>query len=294
MSKQDRTTLKSFFRDGSMPTAEHFRDLIDSSVNQVEDGFEKTSADGLRLASVGDSSRLMSLFQGLGSREPSWTLDHGERPGTLHFRPGNGADALGIGGQGAYPDGVYSHGARSRRPAPLSLTRDGRIGIGAEDPAWPLDVAGPARMTGRIGMATQALPEVPADGHWHDITLPMTGCKAFEITAGVGGLRAQGRYALLHAVAMNTFHPRNALLNWFFTRRPIRSQTAVYGSYADRLKLRWTGTSERHHFKLQLRSNASYGEGRVVRYYLTQLWFDPFMQASQATQDPPDIDEDQA
>jgi hypothetical protein len=277
LSRQDRKTLKSFFRNGALPSAEHFRDLIDSSVNQVEDGFEKTPVDGLRIASAGDSRRVMSLFQGLGTREPSWTFEHGERPGSLHLRPGNGADALGIGDlQGLEP----AHG-----PAPLTLTRERHVGVGIDLPEWPLDVAGTARMSGRIGTTNDALPEVPADGEWHDITLPMTGCQAFEVMAGAGGERNKGRYALLHAVAMNAFHPRNSLLNWFFQRRAIRAQTAVYGSFADRLKLRWVSTSERHHYKLQLRSNADYGADRVVRYYLTQLWFDPFMQGSQARRD---------
>lgn len=41
MTKKDRTTLKAFFRDGALPTAEHYRDLIDSGVNQIEDGYAK-------------------------------------------------------------------------------------------------------------------------------------------------------------------------------------------------------------------------------------------------------------
>ncbi|MCY4180867.1 MAG: hypothetical protein OXD48_11460, partial [Litoreibacter sp.] len=66
MSKRDRTTLKSFFSNGALPTAKEYRDLIDSSVNQVEDGFDKTEKDGLKLFSVGGSLRVMSLYQGLG------------------------------------------------------------------------------------------------------------------------------------------------------------------------------------------------------------------------------------
>jgi hypothetical protein len=276
VSKQDRTTLKSFFREGALPSAEHYRDLIDSAVNQVEDGFEKSPADGLRLASVGDSLKVMSLYQGLGAREPSWTMEHGEAPGALHLRQGIGAQARGIGGA-ADP---AAHG-----PAGLTLTRDGRTGLGEERPEWRLDVAGTARMAGRIGTTPGALPAVLADGRWHDITLPMTGCQMFEVVAGAGGERNQGHYSLLHAVAMNAFHPRNPILNWMFRRRSIRTQTAVYGSYADRLKLRWVATAERHHYKLQLRSNAHFGDGKVVRYYLTRLWFDSFMEGSRGGPD---------
>ncbi|MGY6633416.1 MAG: hypothetical protein ACXIU8_06675 [Alkalilacustris sp.] len=274
MSKQDRTTLKSFFRGGALPTAEHYRDLIDSAVNQVDDGFDKTTTDGMKLASVGSSLRLMSFYQGLGTREPSWTIEHGQAPGRLHLRQAAGVDS-----PAADPPKPQAGAAA------LTLTRDGRTGLGCEDPAWRLDVAGTARMAGRIGVASAGMPHVPADGRWHDITPAITGCQAFEVMAGTGGDRAQGRYALLHAVAMNAFHPRNAILNWLFGRRRIRSQTAVYGSYADRLQLRWVASEPRHHFKLQLRSAAHYGDGKIVRYYLTRLWFDSLMDGARGGPD---------
>lgn len=276
MSKQDRTTLKSFFREGALPTAEHYRDLIDSAVNQVEDGFDKTATDGLKLSSVGASLRLMSLYQGLGTREPSWTVEHGQASGRLHLRQGHGAQGLALDGTGD---------SEAAGPAALTLTRDGRTGLGTENPAWRLDVAGTARMAGRIGVASPGTPHVPADGRWHDITPSITGCQAFEVMAGTGGERAQGRYALLHAIAMNAFHPRNPILNWLFGRRRIRSQTAVYGSYADRLQLRWVAAEPRHHFKLQLRTSAHYGEGKVIRYYLTRLWFDSLLDGARGGPD---------
>jgi hypothetical protein len=275
LSKQDRTTLKSFFRDGALPTAEHYRDLIDSAVNQVEDGFDKTTTDGMKIASVGASRRLVSLYRGLGTREASWTIEHGQKPGNLHMRQGNGAQ-----------EGLAFDGAGDAEgAAALTLTRDGRTGLGHEDPRCRLDVAGSARMEGRIGVTSPGMPHVPANGGWHDITPPMTGCQAFEVMAGAGGERTKGRYALLHAIAMNAFHPRNPILNWMFGRRRIRSQTAVYDSYAHRLQLRWHATEQPHHFTLQLRSSANYGEGYVIRYYLTRLWFDPLMDDARGVHD---------
>ncbi|MGC9419695.1 MAG: hypothetical protein ACP5EN_12065 [Rhodovulum sp.] len=276
MTKQDRTTLKSFFRDGALPTAEHFRDLIDSGVNQVEDGFSKTPTDGLELTSVGASLRVMSLYQGLSSPAPSWVIDHGEtdqgqEPGALHLRPMWGDTPPPV---DADPDAPASAG--------LSLTRDGRAGVNVADPLWRLDVGGVARMAGRIGVTSETIPDVPADGDWHDITPALTGCQAFEVMAGAGGEVTEGRYALLHAIAMNAYHPRNPILNWLFGRRRIRAQTAVYGSYADRLRLRWVAADERHHFRLQLRSNADYGADKRIRYYLTRLWFDTRMEGSRS------------
>ena len=283
MTKQDRTTLKSFFRDGALPTADRYRDLIDSTVNQIEDGFSKTPADGLRLSSVGASRAVLSLYQGLSTPYPSWVLEHGEAQGSLHFRQG-----LGLAGNDldAADDTATARGeAKAPDPAGISMTRDGRLGVHRDLPEWRLDIGGVARMAGRIGQPTEGLEAVPADGDWHDVTRPMTGCQAFEVMAGAGGEVNYGRYSMVHAIAMNAYHPRNPILNWLFGRRRIRSQTAMYGSYADRIRLRWVATSERHHFKLQMRTNANFGEGKMIRYYMTRLWFDPTMSGSRGGPD---------
>ncbi|MEO9651733.1 MAG: hypothetical protein ABJ360_18260 [Roseobacter sp.] len=273
MTKQDRATLKSFFRSGALPDAEDFRDLIDSSVNQVDDGFNKTDADGLRLNSVGSSLRVASFYQGLGTPKPSWVIEHGDdTAGALHIRPDQGKAALEIPAGGSAPEDEDS-----LTQAGMTLTRDGRMGVNQEDPAWRLDVGGVARMQGRIGATSHKIPSVRADGKWHDITQALTGCQAFEVMAGTGSDPRKGRYSMVHAIAMNAFHPRNPVLNWLFRRRAIKTQTAMYGSYADRIKLRWVPDAQQHHFRLQLRTNANFGEGKVVRYYLTQLWFDSLM-----------------
>lgn len=299
MTKQDRTTLKSFFRDGALPSAEHYRDLIDSGVNQIEDGFSKTPLEGLKLNSVGSSLRVLSLYEGLSAATPSWTVEHGatkegQTPGGLHFRPiWDGQTDLDAPkakpGSADANEKPNDKGATATKKAAdahgLSLTRDGRTGVNMPNPDWCLDVAGVARLKGRIGVTTPDIPSVDADGKWHDITRPMTGCQAFEIMAGAGGEKNAGHYALLHATAMNAYHPRNVLLNWLFGRRRIRSQNAVYGSFADRLKLRWVATEKQHHFKLQLRSNANYGKGKKIRYYLTRLWFDTEMEGSRGGSD---------
>lgn len=272
MTKQDRATLKSFFRNGALPTAEEYRDLIDSCVNQVDDGFAKTDSDGLRLNSVGSSLRVLSLYQGLGTPKPSWVMEHGEDLGALHLRPDQGKAALEI------TSGNTDPAKDDTGPQPgVTLTPDGRMGVNQELPDWRLDVGGVARMHGRIGVTSQRIPSVKADGKWHDITQALTGCQAFEVVAGTGGDPRKGRYSMVHAIAMNAFHPRNPILNWLFRRRAIKTQTAMYGSYADRIKLRWVADEKQHHFRMQLRTNANFGEGKVVRYYLTRLWFDSLM-----------------
>lgn len=258
MSKRDRPTLKKYFRNGALPTSEHYADLIDSAVNRIDDGFDKTERDGLRIASLGASPTLLSFYNGAGASEAAWAIRHGRTAGTLHLHPRPDPDA---------------------GPPGLALTGDGQVGVHLADPAWRLDVDGVARMRGRIGVAGPA-EVVPADGRWHDVTGSLTGCHALEIVAGAGGQPGKGRYALVHAIALNAYNPRNPFLNWLFRRRRIRKTGAVFGSYADRLRLRWRGSSRDYH--LQLRTNSDFGTGIGIRYYVTRLWFDTAMQGSRS------------
>lgn len=266
MTKKDRTTLKAFFRDGALPTAEQFSDLIDSGVNQIDDGFGKSPNEGLVLTGTSNFRRMMSFYDKSDAPGPAWVIDHGESKPSLHVRAGStGKSAPGI-----------------------TVTTDGRLGIDNEEPDWRLDVNGVVCSHGRIGHPSEDFTSVKADGKWHPITPVLTGCQAFEVMAGVGGERNKGRYAMTHAIAMNTYHPRNWFYNWFFRRRKIKAQTAVYGSYADRIRLRWVATEDRHSFRLQMRTNANYDGDYVIRYYLTQLWFDPTMEGSRSNKIQPD------
>ena len=49
MAILNRITLKNFFRKGSVPTETNFADLIDSSINIVEDGIGRSIDDGFRI-----------------------------------------------------------------------------------------------------------------------------------------------------------------------------------------------------------------------------------------------------
>jgi hypothetical protein len=127
-----------------------------------------------------------------------------------------------------------------------------------------LDINGVVSARGRIG-ATKG--QAKADGLWHDITEPLDGCRAFEVVAGVGE-KERGRYALAHAVAVNAFN-RNA---------KIDSRQSHFGSRCDKIELRWVG--ETHAYTLQIRTRCAYGEHIAIQYFLTDLWFDPFMRQS--------------
>lgn len=281
MTKQDRPTLKSFFRSGALPTEEEYSDLIDSTVNLMDDGFAKTEVDGLQLASKGGSERVMSFYQGLGASKPSWVFDHDAKTdGILHIRPDEGKAAMSSAEAAKKAPADDAQDAKLYAPN-LSLTRDGRVGVNREHPDWRLDVGGVARMEGRVGVSSHNIPAVRADGSWNFITQPMTGCQILEVVAGVGGPEGDGRYSLIRAIAMNTYQPQNALLNWIFKRRSIKAQTAMYGRYADRLRLKWENHEDKpHYYRLKIRTNADFGPDRLIRYNITRLWFDTHMVGS--------------
>ena len=76
MALINRQTLKNYFQKGGFATEKHFVDLIDSSLNQVDDGISMNAEHGFKLNPHGYSTRLISFFKKstrLKMREPSVT-----------------------------------------------------------------------------------------------------------------------------------------------------------------------------------------------------------------------------
>jgi hypothetical protein len=92
--------------------------------------------------------------------------------------------------------------------------------------------------------------------------------------AGAGD-KGTGNYALMRAIAMNTFNPRGWIFNFFKNKNRIRYQQAIYNSRSNKLKLRWSGKGRQ--YRLQLRSNCDYGNDIKVLFSITKLWFDEDM-----------------
>lgn len=270
MAKRNRETLKNFFRKGALPSEEQFADLIDSTVNMVDEGFSKSAQNGLEITSQGNHATLVTFFRGSDPEQPNWSLGYGNNNESLLFTPRTGPDD-------ATP--------------PLTLSSvdyqgafEGRVGINTASPLYDLDVRGVVRAAGRIGVNPLGAPTVPADGKWHDVTEPLNGCHAFEIMAGVGKKKT-GKYALIHAIAINTFNPQGMLFNFFNRKKRIRCTQAYYYSRADKLKLRWCKGASGRQYTLQLRTNSDYGKGILIQYNLTRLWFDPDMHHSWENQE---------
>ena len=253
MEKLDRAEIKKKFEKGKMPSSIDFGSLIDSMVNILEEGFDKTVNDGLKLTQLLDSGRLLSFYKNIAVGSPLWFLDLGMDSAKLHFGTPSAPRVLSL-----CVNETLNDAAESNQIA---------VGVNNENPKSTLDVGGTIASTGRIGR--EGGLEAKANGAWQDITEPLTGCEAFEIIAGVGGQDADGKYALTHAIALNAFNGAGS----------IQYQQAHFGSKCNRIELQWTSVPEKSqfHYKLQIRVQCSYGEKIWIKYFLTRLWFDQMM-----------------
>jgi len=258
MAKKNRNTLKRYFRKGALPSEDQFHDLIDSTLNPIDEGFDKTPKNGFEISLLGEHERLISFFKSAAAKDIVWTIDYnGENDRLLIRKPDE--DSPGT--------------------TAMSFSGKGHVGVNKSDPAHALDVAGVVAAEGRLGANPDNQLTVDADGRWHNITGPLSGCHAFEVMAGVGS-KGTGKYALMNAIAMNTFNPRGWLFNFLNLKKKIRYHQAYYLSRGNRIKLRWLNEGE--HYYLQMRTACGYGDTIKIRYYLTRLWFDETMGESWA------------
>jgi len=268
----NRRTLKNYFSDGSLPSQSHFEDLVDSTLNLMDDGFARTAENGVEISLVGDGNRLISFFEDAQAKtDPDWSITCEAKSTSLNFVH-----------HGDVESGNTNDPAQEKELEVLTLSSSGKIGVRNQNPSFDLDVAGTIRSQARVGLTGT----VPADGGWYPITGELDGCHALEIVAGVGlAGQKKGRYALLHAVALNAYNPSGWLFNLFGRKNRIRATNAWYLSRADRMKLRWVpaGPAYSHAYQLEIRTYRSYGEDAVVRYSVTELWPDPFMNNSKET-----------
>lgn len=256
MTKKNRKGLQDMFRNGSLPTETAFTDLIDSMLNSMDDGFEKTSEEGWKISQL-DDERLISFYQNMKTPGPIWFVNLNRATSNLHIGNVSNSHVLTLGN-------IVNADGRE------DTIRAG-IGINKDEPECELDVAGTIASYGRAGRKGENA--VPADGEWYDITEILTGCQAFEVVAGVGGHDADGKYALMHAFALCTYNSKNH----------ISYHQAHYGSRCNRLELRWERASGEENFKytLQLRVESPYGDDIWVKYHLTRLWQDIAMLESE-------------
>ncbi|GGY13869.1 hypothetical protein [Paludibacterium paludis] len=271
MTIRNRESLKRHFREGALPRADHFGDLIDSMLNMNDEGFRKSVEQGFEVSAPQGYDALISFFREQDPELPAWRLELGGARDPLLVKSRETPDTAGAEG-----------GSDAATAARLCLTQDGLVGIGTESPRAQLDVAGVVASHGRRGAppAGVSLPLL-ANGRWQDLTGDLAGCQAFEVVAGAGHQGA-GRFGLLHAIALNTYNPTLGIFNLFNRKRGIRATHGYYSRRCDRLQLRWFGSSGRNaRYRLQIRTGCDFGEGVRIDVHLTQLWFDTHMDGLQ-------------
>jgi hypothetical protein len=293
---ENRHALYQHFKQGRMPTEESFRRLIDSSVNKLDDKFSHDAVQGLQLgattagADPKQSQRLLSFYRGgqqLLKGATSWFV------GLLGAVPG--AQDQGLGLAFAEPQErpeADPDNEDDRTPPPpvrLYLAPGGRVGIGTTNPSARLSVDGFVSSVGRTGtfqnepgQPGQPDPEaadaarytgalvVPANGEWHPIIQGLRGLWSFEITAAAYGPPTSGNYALAHGVALGVHGQQ----------QPINLQEARYGSWRQRIELRWfieaPGTREQPAplYGLKMRTRKNFGRKARIFYHITCLFQD--------------------
>lgn len=262
MAKRNRGTLKRFFEKGALPSADHFADLMDSTLNIRDDGFDKTPKDGLKLASINKQDALMSFYyQSFDLSEASWLLKYNEeRATTLDFVSRPVSDPKTV----------------------LSLDEKARVGVRTSSPKSALDVNGTITCK-----AIQGVEEKPvlANGKWYDITEELSGINSFQLTAAVG-IPGTRMFAMLSCTAngINEKTPKWYHLPIGWSKR-FKKQHVYYSSFSDRIQIRWCKKSEESGYFLQLRTACDYNycaqkankpvnDGIRIRYHLRSLWSD--------------------
>jgi hypothetical protein len=237
MDKKNRKTLKKYFKKGCLPSEKEFGYLIDSMLNTIDEGFEKTKEEGLKISSLGKSDKLAGFYRDIEKKSPIWSIEFNDPGNCLVFK--------------------------GRENTVLCLDPQGKVGINTDKPQAHLDVEGTIASKGRMGKYKDG--KVPADGKPHTILEGLDGCHAFEIMAGAGGKEKSGQYALVHTFAVNTYNSKGS----------IADHQAHYGSRCNRIKLWWEG--DPHNYCLKIKTSSCYGDGSAICYQITELWFDHFM-----------------
>src|SRR6185436_3953678 len=137
MATKNRTDLKSYFVKNAIPTEGNFADLIDSQLNQAQDGVFKLEGEPLSVvAASGDQKRVLRLYANYPSANPDWLI-------ALNPLQDGASASTAKAGLG------ITDGAGTTRLFVEAGT--GRIGLGTNTPQATLDVAGDVRANGVRG-----------------------------------------------------------------------------------------------------------------------------------------------
>lgn len=247
-SKLNRKELFELFRNGKIPSENHFKNLIDSTLNIKEDGFKKTKEEGLVIKPLGDSKRFLTLYKSVDDINSFFSFEKEEEgvPGLkLTSDPANTDTA------------VYVH-------------TNGAMGIGQKaEEGQRLSVNGFIAAQGRTG--NYLTGAVPANGRWQRVNPAeeyFDGCQALEVVARAGRPNSR-KYAIMHALALSAYGGKSS-------KHRIRRTGAHFGFLWNRIRLRWRSVDANHYY-LEIKTSSNYGEGATIHYRICKLWDEDFI-----------------
>lgn len=243
MAIRNRNTLTEGFSKGQRPSADDFKNLIDSTVNILDDGFSKDAKYGMKLAPISEQEGTVMTFV------QNMTDDSG---GSWNFSVLNN-------------DLKLSHtNSNVENEQLLFLKQTGEVEIGQE--GRDVNVKGTLHAEQRSGK--KVTKAIKADGKWHDLTDNLAGIHALEVIC-VMGKRKTGKHAVLVAHATHCFGEKPRI-------RKIRSH---YGVFGNKLLIRWVKSkSDDFACKLQVRTRFMIGNDIFIHGSITSLWDNPMME----------------
>ena len=220
MSTKNRAILKNYFLKGSIPKENHFQDLIDSNLNQEDDGIWKEQDEALKIKAEGQNDEIMQFYKNIEDLRPTWKLS---------IRADDGNEGFNI----------------AEEESRLFIETGGNVGIGTTQPRNKLEVNGFVGMQGRIGYYAHG--EVPADGLWHDVVTGLNHYNAFEVMAVVG---RQGAHAITHAIAVSAYGNSN---------NKISKTQGFFGWMRNKIDVKWSGSYFDYKLQVRTRRNIGEG-----------------------------------
>ena len=178
-AKKSRAVLKSYFVKNAIPTEQQFAQLMDSVLNQRDDGLVKVAGDPLSIEAAGDDTsfkKALNFYTRLSDNDPAWTVSL--RPRSNRTDPKTGRAGLSI-----------NDAAGNSRLAINAAT--GRVGIGTVEPAEALEVAGRIR----VGPLTIGAPDVNTDYSYVGASALPDLSTTYALAVGTSGTQI-GRTAL--------------------------------------------------------------------------------------------------
>lgn len=266
--RRNRKELRSIFETGKLPTEASFSALIDSTINIIDDGINKSKEFGYEIAPEG--KKLLSFFKNLEQADTllwQFFVKGKENEEGIAFGKAGEAESA---REQALKEEVNTETEQS--PKVLFFDQSGNIGVHTYEPLLPLSVNGFVGLNGRIG--TASVGEVAGDKKYHTILENVEGPQAYEIVARIKGPKGRRSYAMTHAIATCTYGG-----SWFSNRwfNKVRQTNAFYGWPWNRIKLKWKRVSkDSTALNLQIRTRTNYGvekgEPFKIQYHITKLW----------------------